>query len=147
MSAGPGPQDTGGERRGDDGVAVGLRATVTAEVADADTAIALGSGDVPVLGTPRLLALAEAACVAAIAPQLPAGTTTVGVAVSLEHSRPSPLGAQVEVQAELTAVDGRRLSFMFVAYGPGTGDDAVIGAGTVERVMLDRDKFLARAGA
>jgi predicted thioesterase len=129
------------------GLSVGLRATVSAEVTEADTAQALGSGDVAVLGTPRLLALAEAASVAATAPQLAAGQTTVGTAVSLEHRRPSPLGAQIEVEAELTEIDGRRLVFMFIAYGPGTGDDAVIGAGTVERVLLDRDHFLARAGA
>src|SRR5258708_34791624 len=74
-----------------------LRATITAEVTDADTAQALGSGDVPVLGTPRLLALAEAACVAAVAPQLEEGQTTVGTAVSLEHKRASPVGAPIEV--------------------------------------------------
>jgi fluoroacetyl-CoA thioesterase len=129
------------------GLITGLRASVTAEVTEADTAVALGSGDVPVLGTPRLLALAEAACVAAIMPQLPEGKTTVGVAVSLEHSRPSPLGTEVEVQAELTEIEGKRLAFMFIAYGPGAGDDAVIGAGTVERVLVDRAAFLARASA
>ncbi len=79
----------------DTGIATGLRATVTAEVTDADTAQALGSGDVPVLGTPRLLALAEAASVAAVAPHLASGQTTVGTAVSLEHSRPSPVGTAV----------------------------------------------------
>jgi fluoroacetyl-CoA thioesterase len=129
------------------GLTVGLLASVSVEVTEADTAVALGSGDLSVLGTPRLLALAEAASVAAVAPQLPAGQTTVGTAVSLEHRRPSPLGAQIEVEAELTEIDGRRLVFMFIAYGPGTGDDAVIGAGTVERVLVDRDRFLARAGA
>jgi len=126
-------------------LAVGLRATVSAEVTQADTAQALGSGDLQVLGTPRLLALAEAASVAAIAPQLADGQSTVGTSVSLEHRRPTALGAQIEVEAELTEIEGRRLVFMFIAYGPGTGDDAVIGAGTVERVMIDRDRFLARA--
>jgi predicted thioesterase len=128
------------------GLAAGLRATVTGEVGEADTAIALGSGDVPVLGTPRLLALAEAACVAAVAPQLSAGQTTVGTAASLEHKRPSALGAAIEVEAELTEIDGRVLRFVFIAYGPGTGEEAVIGAGTVERVLVDRNRFLARAG-
>jgi fluoroacetyl-CoA thioesterase len=128
------------------GLSIGLRASVSAEVTQADTAVALGSGDVPVLGTPRLLALAEAASVAAVAPQLAPGQTTVGTAVSLEHRRPIPLGTQIEVEAELTEIDGRRLVFMFIGYGPGTGDDAVIGAGTVERVVLDRERFLARAG-
>jgi fluoroacetyl-CoA thioesterase len=127
-------------------LAVGLRATVTAEVGEADTADALGSGDLPVLGTPRLLALAEAACVAAVAPHLADGQTTVGSAVSLEHKRPSPIGSPVEVQAELTDIDDRTLFFMFVAYGPGTGDEAVIGAGTVQRVLVDRERFLRKAG-
>jgi fluoroacetyl-CoA thioesterase len=120
---------------------VGLRASITADVTDADTAQALGSGDVPVLGTPRLLALAEAACVAAVAPQLGEGQTTVGTAVSLEHKRASPIGARIEVEAELAGIEGRRLFFNFIAYGPGTGDDAVIGAGTAERMLVDRDRF------
>ena len=64
------------------GVAAGLRATITADVTEEDTAISAGSGDVPVLGTPRLLALAEAACVAAVAPQLAAGQTSVGTGVA-----------------------------------------------------------------
>jgi len=126
------------------GLAAGLRATITAEVTDADTAQTLGSGDVPVLGTPRLLALAEAACAAAVAPQLDEGQTTVGTAVSLEHKRPSPVGARVEVEAELAGIEGRRLFFNFIAYGPRTGDEAVIGAGTVERMLVDRDRFLRR---
>ncbi len=104
-----------------------LRATITAEVTDADTAQALGSGDVPVLGTPRLLALAEAACVAAVAPQL---------------EEASPIGAPIEVEAELAGIEGRRFFFNFIAYGPGTGDETVIGAGTAERMLVDRDRFL-----
>jgi predicted thioesterase len=126
---------------------VGLSATVTAEVGEGDTAVALGSGDLPVLGTPRLLALAEAACIAAVAPQLASGQTTVGSAVSVEHSRPSPVGTSVEVRAELTDVQDRKLFFMFVAYGPGSGDDAVIGAGTVQRVLVDSERFLRKAGS
>ncbi len=127
------------------GISPGLRATVTAEVGEGDTAIALGSGDLPVLGTPRLLALAEAACVAAVAPQLPAGQTTVGAAVSLEHHRPCVLGTPVEVSAELVEVEGRKLVFGFIAYGPGEGEDAVLGAGTVHRVLVDAERFLAKA--
>lgn len=126
-------------------VAVGLRATITAEVTEADTAEELGSGDLPVLGTPRLLALAEAACVAAVAPAIEPGQTTVGTAVSLEHKRPSLVGTPLEIEAELTEIEGRRLVFMFIAYGPGEGDESVIGAGTVERVLVDTERFLARA--
>ncbi len=126
------------------GLAVGLRATVTAEVTEADTAIALGSGDLPVLGTPRLLSLAEAACVAAVAPQLAPGQTTVGAEASLEHHRPSVIGTPLEVQAELVEISGRKLFFGFIAYGPG-GDDSVIGAGTIQRVLVDAERFLSKA--
>jgi fluoroacetyl-CoA thioesterase len=135
------------------GVAAGQRASVSVVVADADTAISAGSGDVPVLATPRLLALAEAAAVAAIAPNLPPGMTSVGTSASLEHRRASPVGAEVIVEAELTEVDGRRLVFSFIAResagaggaGAGDGEDLVVGAGTVERVLVDRAAFLARA--
>ena len=133
------------------GLAAGLSASVRAVVTDADTAIAAGSGDVPVLSTPRLLALAEAATVAAVAPYLAAGASSVGTAVSLEHRRASLVGAEVEVEAELTEVAGRRLVFSFFAReaglaSPQGGERAVIGAGTVERVVVDRGAFLARAG-
>lgn len=134
------------------GVVAGLRASVSAEVTEADTAAALGSGEVPVLGTPRLLALAEAACVAAIAGRLAAGQTTVGTAVWLEHRRPTPVGVSVDVEAELIEVVGRKLRYNFIAYGPGEGwggpgegEDRVIGAGTAERVLVDRARFLAAA--
>jgi predicted thioesterase len=135
-------------------IAAGQRASVSAVVADADTAIQAGSGDVPVLATPRLLALAEAATVAAIAPHLAPGMTSVGTSASLEHRRASPVGAEVVVEAELTEVDGRRLVFSFIARegghrtgapGDDAGEDRVVGAGTVERVLVDRRAFLARA--
>ena len=140
-------------------LAPGLLAELRVVVSEADTAIAAGSGDVPVLATPRLLALAEAACVAAIEPQLTAGMTAVGTAVSLEHRRASPVGAEIDVEAELTEVDGRRLVFSFIVRhspppsgdqsgrGDGSADeeDLVVGAGTLERVVVDREKFLARA--
>ncbi len=129
------------------GLAVGLRATVRATVTEADTAAAMGSGDVPVLATPRLLALAEAAAFAAVAPQLAEGLTSVGTSVSLEHRRASPLGAEIVVEAELTEVDGSRLVFGFIARVDGTDEDLVLGAGTVERVVLDRVRFMARASA
>jgi predicted thioesterase len=149
-------------------LATGLRATVRHVVTEADTAIQAGSGDVPVLATPRLLALAEAACVAALESQLGEGMTSVGTGVALEHRRASPVGTEVEVEAELTELNGRRLVFGFVARhvrpadggplggelggGPAGGDpdgDArlVVGGGTVERIVVDRAAFLARAGA
>ncbi len=128
-------------------LAAGLRATVRAVVTEADTAAAMGSGDVPVLATPRLLALAEAAAVAAVAPQLADGLTSVGTSVSLEHRRASPLGAEIVVEAELTEVDGSRLVFGFIARVDGTDEDLVLGAGTVERVVVDRARFINRTSA
>ncbi len=123
----------------------GLRATVRAAVTEADTAEAAGTGDVPVLATPRLLALAETAACAAVAPQLGEGLTTVGTSASVEHRRAVPLGAEIDVEAELTEVDGRRLVFSFIARAADTAQDVVIGAGTVERVVLDRERFIERA--
>jgi fluoroacetyl-CoA thioesterase len=131
-------------------LAPGLLSWVRIVVAESDTAVALGSGDVPVLGTPRLLALAEAAAVAAVGPSLEPGVTSAGVSAAVEHRRPSPVGAQVVVEAELTEVDGRRLVFGFIARekplaGSSDNQDAVVGAGTLERVLVDRDRFLRRA--
>src|SRR5258708_2089772 len=114
---------------------------------EADAAAAMGSGDVPVLATPRLLALAEAAAVAAVAPQLADGLTSVGTSVSLEHRRASPLGAEIVVEAELTEVNGSRLVFGFIARVDGTDEDLVLGAGTVERVVVDRARFISRTSA
>ena len=141
-----------GTAEGAPGLAPGLSASVRAVVTDADTAELAGSGDVPVLATPRLLALAEAATVAAVAPYLAPGATSVGTLVSLEHRRASPVGAEVEVEAELTEVAGRRLVFSFIARDTRLaardgGERAVVGAGTVERVMVDRGTFLARLRA
>ena len=120
---------------------IGALGQVELTVTDADTAQALGSGDVPVLGTPRVLALAEAATVVATARRLPGGTTTVGTRVTLEHRSATPVGRTVVAEATLTGVDGRRLSFAVT----GRDGDAVAATGTVERIMVDRQRFLARA--
>jgi fluoroacetyl-CoA thioesterase len=131
-------------------LAPGLLSFVRIVVADTDTALAMGSGDVPVLGTPRLLALAEAAAVAAIRPSLESSLTSVGTSAVMEHKRPSPVGAEIVVEAELTEVHGRRLVFSFIArqkrlHGSADDQDAVVGAGTLERVIVDRDRFVSRA--
>jgi fluoroacetyl-CoA thioesterase len=101
-----------------------------------DTAVAMGSGDVPVLGTPRLLALAEAAAAAAIRPSLEPAQTSVGTSAAMEHNLPSPFGAEVVVEAELTEVDGRRLVFRFMARhkrlpGSPEGHNMVVDTGTL----------------
>ena len=119
----------------------GRRAGITMVVGMEDTAAALGSGDVPVLGTPRLLALAEAATVRAAAGVLAPGQTPVGTSVRLEHTAASPVGMRVTVTAELTAVDGRRLTFAVEAVD---AHGTVAGLGTIERVVVDRAGFVAR---
>lgn len=119
----------------------GLLARVELTVTDADTAQALGSGDVPVLGTPRLLALAEAATVAATAARIDPGITTVGTRVELEHRIPTPVGRTVRAEATLAKVDGRRLLFeVVVRDGP-----TVVAEGRVERTVVDRHRFLDKA--
>jgi fluoroacetyl-CoA thioesterase len=119
----------------------GLGAEVEIVVGDDDTALRLGSGDVPVLGTPRLLALAEAATVKAVASYLGEGETSVGTRVELEHRAATPTGVRVTVVAELQQVDGARLVF-----GVEATDErgVVVGKGRVERVVVDRERFLAR---
>lgn len=119
----------------------GLRAELSVVVEEADTAARLGSGDVPVLGTPRLLALAEAATVKAVGPCLDENRTSVGTRVELDHRAAGPVGMRVTVEAELAEVDGARLVFEVSATDErGT----VVGDGRVERVVVDRDRFLAR---
>lgn len=118
----------------------GLSAAVSHVVADSDTSTALGSGDVPVLGTPRLLALAEEATVAAVADALDPGATTVGHRVALEHRTPTPVGETVRAEAVLVEVEGRNLTFR-VTVSDGHGP---VGEATVTRVVVDREKFLKR---
>jgi predicted thioesterase len=119
----------------------GLAASVELTVTDADTAQALGSGDVPVLGTPRLLALVEAATVAATATKLDTGYTTVGTRVELDHRVATAVGRTVVAEAQLVKVDGRRLTFD-VAVRDG---DTLVAEGRVERIIVDRHRFVEKA--
>lgn len=120
---------------------MGASAQLELTVTDADTAQTVGSGDVPVLATPRMLALAEAATVRALARRLESGTTTVGTRVDLSHRAPTPIGRTVLATAKLTKVDGRRLTFeVTVSEG-----ETVVAEARVERVLVDRSRFLATA--
>lgn len=122
-------------------LAPGLRAQLLIVVEVSDTAQKIGSGDVPVLATPRLLAVAEMATLEAVRSHLAPGETTVGTRVELAHLAASPLGTHVEITTELTEVDGRRLVFGFEA----RDKQSVVGRGTIERMVVDRAKFLDRA--
>lgn len=119
----------------------GLRATVEETVTGEMTAERLGSGDVPVLGTPAVLALVEGAAVAAVADALEPGTTSVGARVELDHVAPTPVGLALTATAELVDVDGRKLRFSFEvadAAGP-------VASGNHIRVVIDREAFLTSA--
>jgi fluoroacetyl-CoA thioesterase len=121
--------------------AAGASASVAHPVTDADSAEALGSGDLPVLGTPRVLAWAEEATCAAVAPALDDASTSVGTSVRLEHQQPSPVGATVNVRAELTRIEGRLLHFEISAEHD---DGQVVARGEVTRTVVDRERFLRR---
>jgi fluoroacetyl-CoA thioesterase len=119
----------------------GMAASVTRNVEDDDTAIAFRSGDVPVIATPRVVALAEEATVVAVAGALPTGQTTVGSAVQLTHLAPSPIGAKVTADVVLEAIEGRRLVFRVLV----TDGRGLVAAGYVTRVVVERERFLERA--
>ena len=110
------------------------------EVTDADTATAVGSGDVPVLATPRLIAWMEAATVQSAGRFLDAGQTTVGTAVRVEHRRATRVGNSVEVIAEPPeTATGRRLTFTVRAID---SSGEVVAVGEIDRAIVERDRFL-----
>ncbi|WP_435771242.1 thioesterase family protein [Nocardioides sp. SYSU DS0651] len=121
-------------------------ATLTFTVDEADTAAALGSGSLAVLGTPRLLAWCEAATCAALEPELAEGQTSVGTRVELEHLAPTPVAGSVEVTARVVHADGRLRRFAVSARDVGADGTAgrLVGSGEVTRVVVDAERFLAR---
>jgi predicted thioesterase len=119
----------------------GLEATVEERVTEAMTAEALGSGDVPVLGTPAVLALTERAACAAVAGALDDGHTSVGSWVELWHLAPTRVGATVSAHARLTEVSRRKLLFEF-SVSDQTGE---VARGTHQRVVVEVERFLSSA--
>lgn len=116
----------------------GSTATVELTVADADTAISIQSGEVPVLATPRLVALFEQAALMAVEGQLGANETTVGMRVQIDHLAPTGVGAQVTAEATLDRAEGRRLIFNVAAHDA----KGLVAAGKITRVVVDVDRFL-----
>lgn len=119
---------------------IGLSHTSCLTVDDTNTAIALGSGDMPVLATPAMMALMENAAMLAVKDSLPEGSTTVGGHIESSHLKPTPLGQEVTATAELTKVDGRKLFFKVSAHQ----GETLLGEGTHLRFIVDREKFLSR---
>src|ERR1700675_3870654 len=116
----------------------GLSAVVTMVVTDDDTALALDTGDVPVLATTRVARLAEEATVRAVVGELEEGTTTVGYRLQLDHLAPTAVGGQVHAEAILESVESRRLIFR-VSVNDGRG---LVAAGKITRVVGERSRFL-----
>ena len=122
-------------------VQAGLRGSADMIVGDADTAEAMGSGDVPVLATPRLVALLEAASIDAVGGALDEGSTTVGTGVEIDHVSPTPVGWEVHAEAVLAGVNGRHLRFEVRAWDV-RGD---VAHGVHHRAIVDRARFLEKA--
>lgn len=117
-------------------------ATVEFRVTESDTAIALMSGDLPVLATPRLIAWLAAATCEAARPRLATGQSTVGTRVVVDHESPSAVGASVIAIARLSAVHERTLTFDVAASDVETGRS--LAHGVVTRVVVDEQRFMAR---
>jgi fluoroacetyl-CoA thioesterase len=107
-------------------------------VTEADTAISMLSGEVPVLATPRLVALFEETAMKAIEGQLPDTETTVGMRVQVDHLAPTAVGDAVTAEATLDKIEGRRLVFTVSARDA----RGLVGAGKVTRVVVQIERFL-----
>lgn len=124
-------------------VEIGMRGRAEAVVTPENTARAAGSGLVPVFATPWMVALMENAAVQAVQEALAPGEGTVGTRLDVTHDAATPIGMKVWAEAEVTAVEGRKLTFAVSAF-----DEAgKIGGGVHERAIIRTDKFLARAQA
>ncbi|MEI7054199.1 hotdog domain-containing protein [Nocardioides sp. CCNWLW239] len=125
-----------------DGFDLGQAQVLEFTVTEADTALVQGSGDLEVLGTPRLIAWMEAATCAVAAAVLDPGRTSVGVRVAVDHKAPSPVGARIVATAVVTEVESSLVTFSVVGVDAATGE--VVGSGAITRAVVDRSRFLAR---
>ncbi len=119
---------------------IGLRYESRTTVSTVNSAKTLGSGDMDVFATPAMVALMENAAMLAVAAELPEGSATVGTQMNTSHIKASPLGAVITASAELTAVDGRKLTFAVKAWD----EKGVIGEGEHTRFVVDRARFLSK---
>ena len=122
-------------------ITVGMKAEVGTLVEREDTAREVGSGDLLVYATPCMVALMEGAACEAIADALKDTETTVGTELNIQHLSATPVGLDVRAEAEVTAVDGKVITFAVTAW-----DEAgEIGKGTHKRVIVNSQKFLEKA--
>lgn len=122
-------------------VTLGLVGRAELVVSEADTALALGTGDVPVLATPRLVQLCDQASLRALHPHLEDGQTSVGFRVELTHLAPISVGSEVVATATLERCEGRKLLFNASV----TDRCGLVAAGRVTRVLVESGPFLEKA--
>ena len=119
----------------------GLSGTATFSVTPEYTAAAMGSGDLPVLATPALIAFMERTAKDSLLAHLPAGATTVGTRISVSHLAPTLVGRTVRVESCLTEVEDRRLRFTLQAFD----ESGLVGKGEHERCLVFSEAFMERA--
>ena len=112
-------------------------------VTEKNTAVALGSGSLKVFATPAMIRLIESAAAELVEKNLPREFTSVGIALNVKHTAPTPLGMKVRAEVKIISVDGRKIIFEVTA-SDARGE---IGRGTHERFIVDREKFQRKADA
>lgn len=120
----------------------GMKLEAREQVTESRTAAALGSGTLPVYGTPAMMCLMEKAAAELAEDGLPEGWTSVGILMQVSHDAPTPVGVEVRAEAEVTAVEGRKIIYEVRAFDA----RGQIGKGRHERFAVQQDKFLAKAG-
>jgi predicted thioesterase len=119
---------------------IGLKHTSELTVDESVTAIQMGSGDLPVLATPAMMALMENAAMLAVKDELPEGCTTVGGHIASSHLKPSKIGETLIATAEVTKVEGKKIEFNVAAYA----GETLLGEGTHLRFIVDRERFMSK---
>ncbi len=121
-------------------IEIGLKHTSELTVDESVTAIQMGSGDLPVLATPAMMALMENAAMLAVKDELPEGCTTVGGHIASSHLKPSKIGETLIATAEVTNVEGKKIEFKVAAYA----GETLLGEGTHLRFIVDRERFMSK---
>jgi predicted thioesterase len=120
---------------------IGLKNSVAQVVTEIDTAVAVGSGSLKVLATPKLIALVEKAAADLLEKNLSPEMTSVGTLVNFEHTAPTPVGMKISAEVEISEIDGRKIIFKVAAFD----EVGEIGRGRHERFIVNREKFQTKA--
>ena len=120
---------------------IGLKNSVAQVVTETDTAVAVGSGSLKVLATPKIIALIEKAAAELVEKNLSSELTSVGISVNFEHTAPTPVGMKISAEVEILEIDGRKIIFKVAAFD----EVGEIGRGKHERFIVNREKFQSKA--